>query len=215
MPSVTVTGVRSASTSVAADEACGIGHAVVQDASGRSYDVFVSDTGAGRKRLSERVRAAQALALSREIAGLGVGIDRIVAFEKGDDVHGPTGRTAVLVAAHHDGEPRNLDLLTLDDCAAIGTAIGAIHRLSPATVRQSGYPEYATAQIHAQLTAWIARLRTAGHVPPEITASWERIIETEGLWAFATCFVHGGFEDGDVLFAGSTITAIGNWQRTL
>ncbi|RSX57750.1 aminoglycoside phosphotransferase [Bifidobacterium samirii] len=213
MPNVTVTGVRPAPAYVAADEACGIDHAVVQDASGRSYDVFVSDAENGRRRLAERVRAAQALALSREIAGLGVGIDRIVAFEKGDDAHGPTGRTAVLVAAHHDGEPRNLDLLTLDDCAAIGTAIGAIHRLSPATVRQSGYPEYATAQIHAQLTAWIARLRTAGHVPPEITASWERIIETEGLWAFATCFVHGGFEDGDVLFAGSTITAIGNWQN--
>ena len=212
MPGIAVTGVRSAPTVAAADEARGIDHAIVQDSSGRSYDVYVSDAETGRTRLAQRVRAARTLADSREIAGLGVGLDRVLAFEPGDDAHGPTGRSAVLVTAHHDGEPRNLDLLTLDDCAAVGTAIGAIHRLSPVAVRRGGYPEHTTEQIHAQLAAWIARLSAAGHVPAEITASWARIIETDGLWAFATCFVHGGFEDGDMLFSGSTITAIGNWQ---
>ena len=68
-------------------------------------------------------------------------------------------------------------------------------------------------QIRAQLTAWIKRLRQAGHVPPEITSSWGRIIETEGLWSFVTCPVHGGFSDGDVLFSSATITAVTNWQN--
>lgn len=36
--------------------------------------------------------------------------------------------------------------------------------------------------------------------------------ETDGLWSFATCPVHGGLSDGDVLFSGSSITAITNWQ---
>ena len=49
-------------------------------------------------------------------------------------------------------------------------------------------------------------------MPQEITNSWARIIETEGLWSFSTCMVHGGFSDGDFLFSGSAITAVTNWQ---
>ena len=71
---------------------------------------------------------------------------------------------------------------------------------------------FTTGQIRSQLTAWIKRLRSAGHVPQEITNSWARIIETEGLWSFSTCMVHGGFSDGDFLFSGSAITAVTNWQ---
>ena len=83
----------------------------------------------------------------------------------------------------------------------MGTAIGAIHRLRPNFLQAESYPVFSTGQIRAQLTAWIKRLRQAGHVPPEITSSWGRIIETEGLWSFVTCPVHGGFSDGDVLFS--------------
>lgn len=95
----------------------------------------------------------------------------------------------------------------------MGTAIGAIHRLRPNFLQAESYPVFSTGQIRAQLTAWIKRLRQAGHVPPEITSSWGRIIETEGLWSFVTCPVHGGFSDGDVLFSSATITAVTNWQN--
>ena len=74
------------------------------------------------------------------------------------------------------------------------------------------YPVVTTGQIRSQLTAWIRRLRSAGHVPQEITDSWARIMDTEGLWSFSTCTVHGGFSDGDFLFSGSTITTVTNWQ---
>ena len=37
-------------------------------------------------------------------------------------------------------------------------------------------------------------------------------MDTEGLWSFSTCTVHGGFSDGDFLFSGSTITTVTNWQ---
>lgn len=50
---------------------------------------------------------------------------------------------------------------------------------------------FSTGQIRAQLTAWIKRLRQAGHVPQEITTSWSDVLETDGLWSFATCPVHG------------------------
>ena len=119
----------------------------------------------------------------------------------------------VLICEHLEGSARDLRLLTTDDCANVGTAIGAIHRLRPTFVTRGKYPAFTTGQIRAQLTGWIKRLRQAGHIPTEITDSWSKVLETEGLWSFETCPVHGGFMDGDILFTGSTITAVTNWQR--
>ncbi|KXA17338.1 phosphotransferase [Gardnerella vaginalis] len=124
------------------------------------------------------------------------------------DFNNPT----VLICKHLNGCSRELSLLTTDDCVNAGTAMGAIHRLSPSFLTKGGYPSFTTGQIRAQLTSWIKRLRQAGHIPTEITDNWSRVLETEGLWSFDTCPVHGGFKDGDFLFSGSTITAITNWQ---
>ena len=212
MPNIVVSGVRGVNQVAPADVSCDISQAVVQDASGKLYDVFVTDTEAGRKRLQDRVRAADTLSKAHVPAGLGFAVDRVAAFESGDNAHGPTGSTAVMVCPHVIGEARPLNMLTIDDCTAIGTAIGAIHRLHGTFLTDNGYPAFATGQIRAQLTAWIKRLRQAGHIPAEITTSWSQVLETEGLWSFATCPVHGGFDDGDILFSGSTITAITNWQ---
>ena len=212
MPNIVVSGVRGVNQVAPADVSCDISQAVVQDASGKLYDVFVTDTEAGRKRLRDRVRAADTLSKAHVPAGLGFAVDRVAAFEPGDNAHGPTGSTAVMVCPHVIGDARPLNMLTIDDCTAIGTAIGAIHRLHGAFLTDNGYPAFATGQIRAQLTAWIKRLRQAGHIPAEITTSWSQVLETEGLWSFATCPVHGGFDDGDILFSGSTITAITNWQ---
>ncbi|MBM6699174.1 aminoglycoside phosphotransferase [Bifidobacterium pullorum subsp. saeculare] len=215
MPNVPVAGVRAVAPAGGTDARLGIDRAVVQDAAGRMYDVYAADDEAACKRLQARVQAARTLAEAREPNGLGFAMDRVVAFVPGgteDSRKGPTGGTAVMVLQHQEGEARDLALLTHDDCMAIGTAIGAVHRLNPAFLAQAKYPVYTNGQIRAQLLAWIANLRQAGHVPQEITTSWSRIVDTEGLWSFATCMVHGGFEDGDVRFSGSTVTAIGNWQ---
>lgn len=126
--------------------------------------------------------------------------------------HADFNNPTVLICPHLNGSARELSLLTTDDCVNAGTAMGAIHRLSPTFLTKGGYPTFTTGQIRAQLTSWIKRLRQAGHIPTEITDNWSRVLETDGLWAFDTCPVHGGFKDGDFLFSGSTITAITNWQ---
>lgn len=233
LPNLAIAGVRGSTQPSATDEDKGIDQAVVQDASGKLYDVYATDTKEGRARLTRRVQAAQTLALAREPGGLGFDLDHVIAFTPGDEPQigqttttqsadqpeaqsarkpGPTGETAVMIAVHREGQARSLDLLTLDDCASVGTALGAIHRLPTAFLSAAKYPVFTTGQIRSQLTAWIKRLRSAGHVPQEITNSWARIIETEGLWSFSTCMVHGGFSDGDFLFSGSAITAVTNWQ---
>lgn len=212
VPGIAVAGARDSEHDNATDTGMGIDQAVVQDATGRVYDVYASDTEAGKRRLAGRVRAARTLAEAREPGGLGFSMDHVLAFEDGGNPRGATAGTAVMVATHHEGRSRSLNLLTHDDCASVGTAIGAIHRLRAGFLKEQGYPVFTTGQIRAQLTAWIARLRQAGHIPPSITANWSRIIDTAGLWSFSTCMVHGGFHEGDFLFSGSTITAVTNWQ---
>lgn len=212
MPKLNVAGVRTSEQRNQTDEDAGIQQAVVQDVRGNLYNVYASRMPAGKKRLLGRARAASAIDLSREFAGLSFAIDRIVAFRP---ANGPDDLDvdAVLITQHPDGEARSLELLTLNDCASIGTAIATIHRMRPKFVLDSRYPAYTTEQIHQQLVQWIQRLRAAGHVPAEITDSWENIIATEGMWSFSTCPVHGGFSDGDFIFSGSTITTITNWQH--
>ena len=210
MPAIAVAGVRCGDPMMSPDKD-GIESATVQDSAGKLYDIYASNTEVGRKRLKARVRAATTLAAAREPNGLGFAMDRVLAFDPGENDTATDG-TAVMIAMHQDGDVRPLELLTLDDCAAIGTAIGAIHRLNPSFLAEAKYPTFTTGQIRAQLVSWIKRLRQAGHVPGEITSSWSRIVDAPGLWSFSTCFVHGGFDDGDVRFAGSTVTAINNWH---
>lgn len=212
MPGTALAGVREGAYAVAADSEHGIDRAVVQDTAGHLYDVCASTAVDGRGRLRGRVRAARTLREARETGGLGFALGRVVAYDDGESERSATGGVAVLIGEHTEGQARELDLLTLDDCSAVGTAIGAIHRLNPSFLEEGKYPVFSTGQIRAQLTAWIKRLRAAGHVPSEITTSWASILETEGLWSFSTCPVHGGFTSGDILFSGSTITAISNWQ---
>ncbi|MUH58739.1 phosphotransferase [Bifidobacterium canis] len=209
MPSVSVAGVRDSEQDNDTDRAVGIEQAVVQDTRGRLFNVYAAFDARGKKRLLARGRAAQVVDRSREFAGLGFATEHVVAFHAGKN--GPED-ASVLITTHPDGVTRSLDLLTLDDCTSFGTAIGAIHRLRPDFITNAHYPVFTTGQIHAQLTAWIKRLRQAGHVPPEITSRWAAIMETEGLWSFSTRPVHGGFSDGDLIYSGSSITAITNWQ---
>lgn len=261
MPEVQFAGTRQSEQVNATDTAAGISHAVVQDISGKLYDVFISADSKGRKRLHDRARAAWTLEHSKDLAALGFAYDTMLTFMPGkrEDANNNAGNVAnnatagnstvagtqqyaqqqstqqqstqqqsarmssiiandndedtVLVCEHLEGSARDLRLLTTDDCANVGTAIGAIHRLRPTFVTRGKYPAFTTGQIRAQLTGWIKRLRQAGHIPTEITDSWSRVLETEGLWSFETCPVHGGFMDGDILFTGSTITAVTNWQR--
>ncbi|WP_064347241.1 phosphotransferase [Gardnerella vaginalis] len=238
MPEVQFAGTRQSEQVNTTDTAAGISHAVVQDVSGRLYDVFISAESKGRKRLHDRARAAWTLQHSKDLAALGFAYDTMLTFVPGkrenteqntDNAQAVSTQqpmrnmsslvinkdddATVLICEHLEGSARDLRLLTTEDCTNVGTAIGAIHRLHTTFVTRGKYPAFTTGQIRAQLTSWIKRLRQAGHIPTEITDSWSRVLETEGLWSFETCPVHGGFVDGDILFTGSTITAVTNWQN--
>ncbi|PXY89009.1 aminoglycoside phosphotransferase [Bifidobacterium asteroides] len=212
MPEVPMTGARDCDQLSSLDRAQGVDCAVVQDATGNVYDVWATGSEAGKRRLAARVKAAQALADAKEMAAMGFRVERILAYQPGERADSPTGTTAVAVMTHCPGRIRPLHLLTLNECTAAGTAIGAIHRVRPDFLKTHGYPAFSTAQIAAQLRGWIKRLRMDGHVPKEITDSWASIVATDGLWSFETCTVHGGFSDGDLLYSGSGLSGVYGWQ---
>lgn len=212
MPDVPVTGARDCDQVSSQDRDDGVDCAVIQDSSGRLFDVWTAEGEESKRRLDMRVKAARALKDAKEVPALGFKVEQVVAYEPGLKEQGPTGLVAVAVMKHCPGTIRPLHLLTLDECTAAGTAIGAVHRLRPDFLRTHGYPTYTTEQIAAQLRGWIGRLRKDGHVPGEITDSWARIIETDGLWSFRTCTVHGGLRDGDLLYSGSGLSAVYGWQ---
>ena len=125
MPSIVMAGVRDSERANDTDDAAGIDQAVMQDAAGRMYDIYACDTEDGRKRLTGRVQAARTLERAKDPGGLGFALDTVLAFVDGKEKSTLTGGATVMVAAHNDGVARPLDLLTLDDCAAMGTAIAA------------------------------------------------------------------------------------------
>ena len=212
MPEVPMTGARDCDQLSSLDRAQSVDCAVVQDATGNVYDVWATSSEAGKRRLAARVKAAQALADAKEMAAMGFRVEHILAYQPGEKADSPTGTTAVAVMTHCPGRIRPLHLLTMNECTAAGTAIGAIHRVRPDFLKTHGYPAFSTAQIAAQLRGWIKRLRMDGHVPKEITDSWASIVATDGLWSFETCTVHGGFSDGDLLYAGSGLSGVYGWQ---
>lgn len=213
MPSIFLSGISDVKQISPEDISAGIRIAVIRDAPGRLYDVIAASSERGKTLLRSRVKAASALARARETAGLGFSIERILSYEPGDTKDGATGTTAVVMASHCEGQPRKLSELSIDECMAVGTAIGAIHRLRPNFLKDESYPCYTTDQIKRQLLGWIHTLSKAGHVPQEITSSWAKIVETEGLWSFNTCTVHGGFNDGDIIFNNANLTGIYRWQN--
>jgi aminoglycoside phosphotransferase (APT) family kinase protein len=212
MPGIVVSGTRSSNQASAGDIDAGIDLAIIQDGPGRLYDVAASSTSEGKLRLRQRVKAALTLARAKEPGGLGFAMERVLAYEAGDSENSPTGNTAVAILAHCEGSSVALHALDAQDCVAIGTAIGAIHRLRGAFLQEESYPSFTTEKIKQQLLSWISRLSKAGHVPQEIIRSWSDIVNTSGLWSFTTCPVHGGFDDGDFLFSDTSLTAIYNWQ---
>ncbi|MCI2148119.1 MAG: phosphotransferase [Bifidobacterium crudilactis] len=212
MPGIAVSGTRSSNQASAGDIEAGIDLAIIQDGPGRLLDVAASNTDEGKARLLRRVKAANTLAQAKEPGGLGFAMERVVAYQAGDNPDGPTGTTSVAVFSHCAGSSVALHALDTQDCIAIGTAIGAIHRLRGTFLQEASYPVFTTENIKQQLLSWISRLSKAGHIPQEIIRSWSDIVNTSGLWSFTTCPVHGGFDDGDFLFSDTTLTAIYNWQ---
>lgn len=179
--------------------------AVILDARGEEYDIAVTDDEGIGVLLGTRARNASALARARESGSLGYRVEHVVAYRQ--------GRPSVLVCTHLDGEPLAMERLTTAQCAAVGTAIGALHRMDPAFLRGEGYPEYESGRIRAQFAAWIDHLRKDRRVPSQITDRWRQLADMAELWDFTSVPVHGGFSDGDFMFGPQGIEAMLNWER--
>ncbi|BAR07138.1 phosphotransferase enzyme domain protein [Scardovia inopinata] len=212
MPTLTVATTRRSEQFALSGDKDDIVTAIITDTTGEEYDVSISDSEEGKKRLKTRARAAYVLDNTHEPSALGFRLDHLETFVSGDDPEGSTGKTAVLIMPHVNGDAHPLSRLTETQCAAAGTCIGAVHRLRGKFIVNAHYPAYPSAQIHQQLLQWIVNLRAAGHIPTEILDNWDAIISNDNLWDFRSCPVHGGFSDGDILFTSTGISGIRHWE---
>ena len=81
LPNLGVAGVRENVQASATDEAKGIDQTVIQDASGKLYDVYATNTKEGRTRLIRRESGAD---IARASPWPRLRGDRVVAFAPGD-----------------------------------------------------------------------------------------------------------------------------------
>lgn len=213
MPALTVATTRRSEQFAESGDLEDITTAIITDVTGEEYDVSVSSSDEGKKRLKDRARAAYVLDHTHEPSVLGFRMDHLENFTPGDQEDGPTGQTAVLIMPHIPGDAFPLSRLTETQCAATGTSIGAIHRLRGKFLVNAHYPAFPAATIHHQLETWIVNLRAAGHIPPEILDNWTSIISHENLWNFRATPVHGGFNDGDIIFTSTGISGIRHWEN--
>ena len=211
LPKLSVAGAQICSKNFSeTDERFELVTAVISDAAGRKFDVTVTKTAEGEKLLARRAKAAKTIYAQKEPSGLGFALENAVAFHSADK---STSGKAILVTRHSDGNPVRLDSLTENQCAAAGTAIGAIHCLNADFLKDAKYPAYDANHIRNQLISWVKHLKTTGHIPEEITDNWAKITETAGMFNFSSVLVHGGFDDGDILFSTTGTAAVKHWEN--
>lgn len=179
--------------------------AVILDSHGEEYDIAVTDDEGIGVLLGTRARNSSVISRAKESGMLGYRVEHVLAYRQ--------GAPSVLICSHLEGEPVAADLMTDAQCAAVGTAIGALHRMDPSFLQAEGYPQYSSVQIREQFAAWVNHLRRTGRVPAEITTRWHQLAQLDELWEFTSTPVHGGFSDGDFMFGPQGIEAMLNWER--
>lgn len=214
MPELSVATTRGSEQFITCGDKKDITTAVITSIEGVEYDVSVASSAEGSKILKDRAKAAYVLTHSKTPVGFSFALEDYKLFVPSNATGaGVTGENAVYITPHNDGNAIVLRNLTSDQCAAAGSAIAAFHRLRTSFLTAAHYRGYTSEQIHKQLTVWISTLENAGHIPSEIIDNWKAIIATEGLWNFQSCPVHGGFNDGDIIFTSNSVTALLHFEN--
>ncbi|MFC0265011.1 phosphotransferase [Alloscardovia macacae] len=213
MPELAVASTRGSEQFIMSGDKKDITTAVVTSIEGMEYDVSVSSSSEGKSVLKDRAKAAYVLTQSKAGVGLSFALEDYTLYIPGDSAQDVTGDNAVYITPHVDGDAVALKNLTSAQCTAAGTAIAGVHRLRPGFLRSARYRAYSAEAIQGQLSHWMTSLESAGHIPSEIIDNWRNIISTDGLWNFTACPVHGGIENGDLLFVSNSVSAIRHWEN--
>lgn len=210
-PDIAPAGVRESEQFMEAGDRDGLQTVVVTDSAGKEYDTTIAEGGDAVRLLSRRAVAAISMHKAKEPASLRFRLENVRYFKTIDK--SASKGLAVMVTRHHDGEAAMLTDLTAAQCGTIGAAIGSVHRMNPQFAVDAKFPTYTAQQIHKQMGGWMRYLSKNNQIPKEITGSWREILSQPNLFDFQCRLVHGGFEDGDVLFRQEDVSAMLHWEN--
>ncbi len=203
--------VRESEQFLEAGDNDGLQTVVITDSAGKEYDTTIAETKEARTLLARRAKAAILLRKAKEAASLGFHIENVRHFNSGKDSKAIRG-LSIMVTRHYDGDATELTDLTEAQCGAIGTAIGAIHRMNPQFLIASKMPSFDASVIEKQLKGWMRTLSRNPQVPREILNFWQESMSNPTMFDFQCRPVHGGFDSGDVLFQQNDVNAVIHWE---
>lgn len=210
-PDIAPAGVRESEQFMEAGDRDGLQTVVVTDSAGKEYDTTIAEGGDAVRLLSRRAVAAISMHKAKEPASLRFRLENVRYFKTIDK--SASKGLAVMITRHHDGEAAMLTDLTAAQCGTIGAAIGSVHRMNPQFAVDAKFPTYTAQQIRKQMGGWMRYLSKNNQIPKEITGSWREILSQPNLFDFQCRLVHGGFEDGDVLFRQEDVSAMLHWEN--
>lgn len=94
---------------------------------------------------------------------------------------------------------------------SIASTLATIHELDPALVRDSGLPEYQSADLIHQRVAEVDKIAATGRVAPQLLSRWEKALEDVSLFRFHPTVIHGSITEDSLFVADQQVVGVGNW----
>lgn len=183
-------------------------------ADGGEYDMAVATGPSACALLKQRAKAGTALGKHEDsLRLLDFDIDATAFYKQMPDEMIDDEPETALLTQHLNGEAMPFEYMDTSVCASLGSAIGRIHLLDPQFLIDEGYPRYHSEVIRTDLSAWIEQLAKEPEVPSAIVSHWRQLLSVDALWEFQTRVIHGSFLPNDILFTGTRVTAIRNWEH--
>lgn len=164
-----------------------------------------------RHQRADRDQSADLVAL----AALTAGARARLPFEIPEVVgQTPVGPTRAVVYRFIPGEKRSASALTgtTELAGALGAAIGAIHALPTAVVRDAGLPVSTAAAARADTAGLIADAGNTGRVPAALLRRWDEAIDTEAMWQFTPTVINGELAADSFVSVGDHIAGVLGWS---
>lgn len=191
------------------DEKIGVNCLQIRTASNRRCMSYLSGTKPGIGALKERERTEGILEGGLDLSREGVKVERPLLGRAQQGLEGE--EYFILICSFSPGFPSPLRGLSEEECLSFGKAVGAVH--SKGSGPFQAFRAFSAPSIRFELGEWIERLRNRGSAPDEVLDAWSDLAETDALWDFSPCLVHGGWKGGEVQFSGGAVSALLKWER--
>lgn len=106
------------------------------------------------------------------------------------------------------GRFRSFETIGDDGAHELGRTVAAIHQLSPDVVADAGMPVYDADSTRKRLLTELHDAAASAEIPIILQRRWENALESDELWHFKPCVVHGDLAPENVLWSEGRVSAV-------